>query len=104
MSQVIGSQRRFLTAPSFGNTLKMTRALREHRNDRSYTAAFICGGRGTAKQVAITQSGNVRETMAGGDNPRPDGLFKTWHRCIVEDLRGFRVTDGYGICHLRVGS
>ena len=33
-------------------------------------------------------------TMAGGENPRSGGQFKTWHRCIVEDLREFRITEG----------
>ena len=32
-------------------------------------------------------------TMAGGESPRPGGQFKTWHRCIVEDLREFRATE-----------
>ena len=33
-------------------------------------------------------------TMAGGVNAKPGGQFKTWHRCIVEDLREFRATEG----------
>ena len=32
--------------------------------------------------------------MADGENPRPCGQFKTWHRCIVEDIREFRATGG----------
>ena len=32
--------------------------------------------------------------MTGGENPRPGRQFKTWHICIVEDLREFRVTEG----------
>ena len=32
--------------------------------------------------------------MAGGENPRPGGQLKTWHRCIVEKLREFRATEG----------
>ena len=35
----------------------------------------------------------TRHTMAGVENPRPDGRFKTWHRCIVED-REFGATEG----------
>ena len=33
-------------------------------------------------------------TIAGGENPRPGGQVKTWHRCVVEDLREFRATEG----------
>ena len=33
-------------------------------------------------------------TIAVGENPRPGGQFKTWHRYIVEDLREFRATEG----------
>ena len=33
-------------------------------------------------------------TMADGENPRPGGQFKTWHRCGVEDLTEFRATEG----------
>ena len=33
-------------------------------------------------------------TMTGGENPRPGRKSKTWHRCIVEDLGGFRTTEG----------
>ena len=33
-------------------------------------------------------------TMAGGENPRLGRRFKTWYRCIVEDLREFRATEG----------
>ena len=33
-------------------------------------------------------------TRAGGENPRPGGQFKTWHRCTVENLREFRATEG----------
>ena len=32
--------------------------------------------------------------MAGGENPRPAGQFKTGYRCIVEGLREFRATGG----------
>ena len=32
--------------------------------------------------------------MAGGENPRPGGQFKTWRGCIVEGLRGFRAPEG----------
>ncbi|MEP5351924.1 MAG: hypothetical protein ABJZ75_06195 [Luteolibacter sp.] len=34
------------------------------------------------------------ETMAGEENPRPGGQVKTWHRCIFDYLREFRVTEG----------
>ena len=33
-------------------------------------------------------------TMAGGENPIPGGQFKTWHSCIVKDLREYRATEG----------
>ena len=35
-------------------------------------------------------------TMAGGENPRPGGQFKSlaYSRCIIEDLREFRATEG----------
>ena len=33
-------------------------------------------------------------TMAGGENPRPGGQFKTRHRCKVEGLRVFQATEG----------
>ena len=32
--------------------------------------------------------------MADGENPRPGRQIKTWHRCIVKDLREFRATKG----------
>ena len=33
-------------------------------------------------------------TIAGEENPRPGGQFKTWHRCILKDIREFRATEG----------
>ena len=33
-------------------------------------------------------------TIAGVENLRPGGQSKTWHRCIVEDLKEFRATEG----------
>ena len=32
--------------------------------------------------------------MTGGEGRRPGGQPKTWHRCLVEDLREFRATEG----------
>ena len=32
--------------------------------------------------------------MAGGENLRPGVQFKTWQRCIVEDLKEFRTAEG----------
>ena len=33
-------------------------------------------------------------TMAGGENPRPGRPEKNWAKCLVDDLRVFRATEG----------
>ena len=56
--------------------------------------------RGYEKVASIF--GNIQErtravmfgTMAGGENLRPRGQIKIWHRCMVEDLREFRASEG----------
>ena len=32
--------------------------------------------------------------MAGGESPGPGGQSKSWHQCLVDDLRVFRATEG----------
>ena len=33
-------------------------------------------------------------TMTGEEGRRPGGQPNTWHRCLVEDFRVFRATEG----------
>jgi len=61
--------------------------------ERYYTAS-VYYNRTRAYSKERLPSRVMSRTMAGGENPRPGGQFKTWHRCIVQELREFRATEG----------
>ena len=50
--------------------------------------------RGVARQSKEQLSSRVMfGTIAGRGNPRPDGQCKTWHKCIIENLKEFPAAE-----------
>ena len=78
---------------SYAKALKMTR--RESIETTIRKRRFFLGG-GVAQQSEERYPiQGMFGWMAGEENPRPGGRFKTWHSCIVKDLsREFRATEG----------
>ena len=92
--RVVGFQRRLRTD---NTTLSCAKALKMTRCESIETAirnrTFFAEAVGQQSKERLP-SRVVFETMVGGKNPRPGGQLKTWQRCMVEDLKDFRASEG----------
>ena len=80
------------TIVSYAKALQKTRCERIETTIRKHRLIF-------AGAVARQSKGRLPSrvmfaTMNGGEGWRPGGQPKNWHRCLVEDLRVFRATEG----------
>ena len=93
--RVIGFQRRLRmdhATLSYAKAVKMT-PCESIETTNCKRCLFFTGG--VARQSVERRASRVMfGTMAGGENPRPGGQMKTWHRCTDQQLREFRATDG----------
>ena len=93
--RVISLQRQLSTdhaTLSGANALKMTPCgsietiIREQQ-------LFFAGG--VARQIKERLPSRLRfATMGSGENPRPGGQIKSWNRCMVDNFRELRTTEG----------
>ena len=94
---IVGFQRR---QPADYTTLSNAKALKKTRCESIETTMrkrrlFFAGAAARQNKWRLPLLGRVVfATMTGGEGRRPGGQPKTWHRCLVEDLRVFRATKG----------